>query len=157
MLTLLDAVLARAAAAGGELGAAAAERAALFCAAWGLAGTLDGDDRVGFDDCLRKLSSLVPGTGEVRGGREGRVGAAPARATPPADPHPSLQPTDTIFDHALLDACTDFEPWAARVPAWAYPRSPSDPDFAALVVPTVESVRIQTLLALVHSVGKVRE
>jgi dynein heavy chain, axonemal len=39
------------------------------------------------------------------------------------------------------------------VPAWRYPVDAATPDFASLVVPTVESVRLTALLDLVHSVG----
>lgn len=59
MLTLLDAALARAARGGAALDAAAVERLALYCAAWGLGGTLDGDERAGLDAVLRSLSQLV--------------------------------------------------------------------------------------------------
>ena len=74
MLTLLDAALARAAratAGGAAPDAAAIERLALYCAAWGLGGTLDGDQRVDLDGVLRQLSPLVVSVGKERVGGGG--------------------------------------------------------------------------------------
>lgn len=44
--------------------------------------------------------------------------------------------------------------WRERVPAWQYPAGVERPKFAQLVIPTLDSVRYEHLLGLVHSVGK---
>ena len=62
LLTLLDSVLAKsAAAAAGDAGAAAGmERVFLFSLAWSLGGLLDSRDRAAFDAELRTQSSALP-------------------------------------------------------------------------------------------------
>ncbi len=43
--------------------------------------------------------------------------------------------------------------WDSCVPAWAYPAAEERPKFAQLVIPTLDSVRLERLLALVYSVN----
>jgi hypothetical protein len=42
------------------------------------------------------------------------------------------------------------------VPVWHYPVGQERPKFGQLVIPTLDSVRYEHLMALVHSVGKAR-
>ena len=44
--------------------------------------------------------------------------------------------------------------WRERIPAWEYPAGVERPRFAQLVIPTLDSVRYEHLLGLVHSVGR---
>ena len=46
--------------------------------------------------------------------------------------------------------------WREQVPKWVYPRAEQAPRFSELVVPTLDSVRYERLLSLLHSVGKAR-
>ena len=43
-----------------------------------------------------------------------------------------------------------------QVPVWHYPIADERPKFGQLVIPTLDSVRYEHLLTLVHSVGKAR-
>lgn len=43
--------------------------------------------------------------------------------------------------------------WRERIPAWNYPLGVERPKYAQLVIPTLDSVRYDKLLSLVHSVG----
>jgi len=43
-----------------------------------------------------------------------------------------------------------------QVPVWQYPVADERPKFGQLVIPTLDSVRYEHLMTLVHSVGKAR-
>ena len=105
------------------------ERVFLFCCAWSLGGLLDRDDRVRFDAALRTLTALAP---------------AP------------LESGDTIFEFLVNENTGEWQHWRERVPEWKYPSdgASSRPQFSKLIVPTLDSVRYEYLLTLVHSVGK---
>ena len=45
---------------------------------------------------------------------------------------------------------------SSQVPVWQYPVGQERVKFGQLVIPTLDSVRYEHLMALVHSVGKVR-
>ena len=84
---------------------------------------------------------------------------------PRQPPTPSPQTThaqpsegETIYDFALADCGTAWQPWRERVPVWTPPATPPSarPRFADLMVATVESARLGALLELMHSVGQAR-
>ena len=51
------------------------------------------------------------------------------------------------------EAGSEWIHWQTRVPEWKYP--PGGARFSQLVIPTLDSVRFEHLLGLVHSVNKV--
>jgi dynein heavy chain len=116
---------------GGEAAdAARCERHFLYCLAWGVGGLLDPGDRARFDAHLRGLTRLAP---------------AP------------LEAGDTLFEFLVDDNSGEWQHWRERVPAWRFPApAPGGPAprFSQMIVPTLDSVRYERLLALVHSVGK---
>jgi dynein heavy chain len=106
------------------------ERHFLYCVAWSLGGLLTPGDRVKFDAHLRSLT-----------------GEAPA----------SQGEGDTIFEFLVDEQSGRWQPWRERVPEWAFPAAGPGgrpPRFTQMIVPTLDSVRYERLLALVHSVGK---
>eukprot|EP00887_Chlorella_sp_A99_P001633 scaffold8.g1633.t1 len=138
LLTLLSGVLKPAGGEGGSGsgsgagGAAPAapdryERLFLYCAAWSLGGLLDGKDRPLFDAQMRGLSVQMP---------------------------PKLSESDTVYEFLVDEASGQWVHWATRIPAWTYPRGVEKPKFTQLVIPTLDSVRYEHLLSLVHGVGK---
>ena len=44
--------------------------------------------------------------------------------------------------------------WESRVPEWLYPHDEETPKFAQLIIPTLDSVRLEALLGAVTSVDK---
>ena len=50
-----------------------------------------------------------------------------------------------------------WQAWKERVPTWEYPRKAENPKFASLIIPTLDSVRLEKLLSIVYSVQKVLE
>ena len=52
------------------------------------------------------------------------------------------------------EASGRWQHWRERIPPWQYPAGVERPKFAQLVIPTLDSVRYEHLLGLVHSVGK---
>ncbi len=61
---------------------------------------------------------------------------------------------DTLYEF-LVDECTGlWQHWRERIPPWQYPAGVERPRFAQLVIPTLDSVRYEHLLGLVHSAGK---
>lgn len=65
-----------------------------------------------------------------------------------------LSEDDTIFEFLVDEASGRWQHWRERIPAWQYPRGVERPRFGSLVIPTLDSVRYEKLLSLVHSVGK---
>jgi len=132
------------------------EQSLVWCAAWALGGLLAEDGRAALDAELRALAP--------RGVMPERRGDG-----------------DTIYDYLLLPAAAaaaagggagggaggdgavvvapaaagnnGWRPWAAVVPSWRYPVEEDRPRFASLVIPTVDSVRYEALLALTHLAG----
>jgi dynein heavy chain, axonemal len=44
--------------------------------------------------------------------------------------------------------------WAGQVPTWTYPAAEEKPKFAQLIIPTLDSVRLEKLLHLSYSVDR---
>ena len=59
----------------------------------------------------------------------------------------------TIYEHLVDESSSEWVHWQNRVPEWKYP--PGGARFSQLVIPTLDSVRFEHLLGLVHSVKKV--
>lgn len=62
--------------------------------------------------------------------------------------------TDTVYEYLVHETTGKWQHWRERIPAWEYPRGIDKPKFTQLVIPTLDSVRYEKLLSLVHSVGK---
>ena len=60
----------------------------------------------------------------------------------------------TIFEYLVHEDGLQWVHWRERVPAWTYPTSGAT-RFSQLIIPTLDSVRYEHLLSLVHSVKKV--
>ena len=70
-------------------------------------------------------------------------------------PHPWQNPeTDTFFEYYVDEKTTEWNTWVDKVPTWDYPVQDEKPKFASLVIPTLDSVRLEHILHLVSSVGK---
>lgn len=61
---------------------------------------------------------------------------------------------DTFYEFLVNEQTGHWQHWRERIPAWQYPRGEERPKFSQLVIPTLDSVRYEHLLGLVHSVGK---
>lgn len=59
-----------------------------------------------------------------------------------------------MYEYLVNEASGQWQHWRERIPAWQYPASVARPKFTQLVIPTLDSVRYERLLSLVHSVGK---
>eukprot|EP00230_Micromonas_polaris_P000498 CAMPEP_0119208236 /NCGR_PEP_ID=MMETSP1327-20130426/486_1 /TAXON_ID=38833 /ORGANISM="Micromonas pusilla, Strain RCC2306" /LENGTH=4554 /DNA_ID=CAMNT_0007204705 /DNA_START=159 /DNA_END=13823 /DNA_ORIENTATION=- len=130
LLTLLNASLKPFADQGEVLDTKRHERLFIYCAAWAMGGTLPLEDRSKFNAHLVKLSN-------------GNV------------PSPWVAPdTDTFFEYFVDPTSGAWQNWTAVVPLWEYPVSDERPKFASLVIPTLDSVRLEHVLRLVSSVGK---
>ncbi|PSC73956.1 flagellar outer dynein arm heavy chain gamma [Micractinium conductrix] len=125
LLTLLSGVLTPLGAA--HLSPDHYERLFLYCATWSLGGLLEARDRPRFDAHLRALTDQAP---------------------------EKVLESDTIYEFLVNEQTGRWQHWRERVPAWEYPRGIERPKFAQLVIPTLDSVRYEHLLGLVHSVGK---
>jgi dynein heavy chain len=126
MLKVLSASLQKHDDAHDALPAARLERLFLYAAAWGLGGALDGRDRAALDATLRAAGAAMP--------------------PQPAEP-------DTLYEWFVDPATGEWRHWGDAVPAWEYPAHEERPKFAQLVIPTLDSVRYERLLSLMHSVG----
>lgn len=69
---------------------------------------------------------------------------------------PQLEEGDTIYEFLVAPSSGTWQHWREKVPLWRYPAAEERPKFAQLVIPTLDSVRYEHLMSLVHSVGKVR-
>ena len=88
--------------------------------------------------CLRRSASPPPLLTGSRGGT------------------PQLEEGDTIYEFLVAPGSGAWQHWRENVPLWRYPVGEERPKFAQLVIPTLDSVRYEHLMSLVHSVGKVR-
>ena len=62
---------------------------------------------------------------------------------------------DTVYEYLVDEQSGQWQHWRERIPPWEYPSSTVErPKYAQLVIPTLDSVRYEHLLGLVHSVGK---
>lgn len=102
------------------------ERHFLFCLAWSIGGLLGTADRSKFDSFLRSLSDQAP---------------APV-------------PEQTVYEYVVSET-GEWQHWDQRIPAWQFPARGRGGRcrFAQMVVPTLDSVRYEHLLALVHKAG----
>ena len=105
------------------------ERLFLYSLTWSLGGMLNFNDRPKLNRALVALS-------------EGN--------------HPVFDEDskDTFFEYFVSDDDTEWKHWNERVPNWEYPRDEETPKFARLIIPTLDSVRLEALLGLVTSVDK---
>lgn len=126
LITLLEGCLQR-------YGAAAAsspamlERIFLYCLTWSLGSLIDAKDRPAFDAELRsKAGSAMPPKKE----------------------------SEIIYDYLVAEQDGGaWVHWDSSVPVWAYPSQEEKPKFAQLVIPTMDSVRLERLMQLVYSVN----
>ena len=131
------------------------ERHFIFCVIWSLGGLLSACDRGKLDAYLRSLSEEMP----------------------------YCKPTETVYEHYVDETSGEWGHWAAQVPTWTFPSSSSTssssgtaatassssssnsttttttsasrgPRFTQMIVPTLDSVRYEKLLTLVHTAGK---
>lgn len=61
---------------------------------------------------------------------------------------------DTVFEYMVQPGGSGWLHWKEQVPAWLYPKDVEQPPYSQLIVPTMESVRYEKLLSLLHSVNK---
>ena len=101
------------------------ERFFIYCICWSLGAMLPAEDRPKFNAKLCELA-------------KGNV--------------PDMEPGDTLFEYYVNEDNTEWAPWVDRVPTWEYPRLEEKPKFASLVIPTLDSVRLEYALNLVSSV-----
>ena len=101
------------------------ERFFIYCICWSLGAMLPAEDRPKFNAKLCELA-------------KGNV--------------PDMEPGDTLFEYYVDEDNTEWAPWVDRVPTWQYPRLEEKPKFASLVIPTLDSVRLEYALNLVSSV-----
>jgi dynein heavy chain len=130
LLTMLDASLKPAVEASETYDKERYERVFIYCVVWSLGGMLPLEDRAKFNATLLKLcGSNVPS--------------------------PFVEPeTDTLFEYFVDPTTGAWANWTAVVPTWEYPTEQEKPKFASLVIPTLDSVRLESVLRLVSSVGK---
>ena len=106
------------------------ERIFIYCLCWSMGAVLPLEDRPKFNAKVVELAN-------------GNV------------PHPWQNPeTDTFFEYYVDEETTEWNTWVDKVPTWDYPVQDEKPKFASLVIPTLDSVRLEHILHLVSSVGK---
>ena len=118
------------------------EKIFIYCAAWSLGGVLTIEDRHRFDGLIKTLTHHFP--------------------------KPKL-PGDSVYEYVVNETTGEWQHWQERIPTWSYhSSSPSSeksgtsatsnnssvPDFSKIVVPTLDSMRFEYLLSLVHSINK---
>jgi len=129
LITLLNATLKDAAAASEILSEGHYERLFIYCVCWSVGAMLHLPDRVKFNHKLVELSN----------------GNTPNWENPD---------TDTFFEYFVNEDNTEWNTWIDKVPDWEYPVADEKPKFSQLVIPTLDSVRLECILKLVASVGK---
>lgn len=121
LVTLLASCLHNAVESNEILGEGHYERVFLYALSWSVGGLLGIEDRKVFDRKLRQLSDNMPES-------DGQ---------------------DGIFEFLVNEENTQWEHWSGHVPTWEYPADVESPKFASLVIPTMDSVRLEALLRLV--------
>ncbi len=101
------------------------EKLFLFALAWSVGGLLEFEDRVKFDEWLRKHDS--------------------ARAMP------AVMEGETLYEYVVDVATLDWKRWAP--PQWTYPDT-DVLDFSNLLIPTVDSTRALYLLRTLHKMRR---
>ena len=103
------------------------EKMFLYCVTWSLGGMLQASDRPKLSKKMQELS-----------------GAAA----------PTMDASETFFEYFVDDASKEWAHWESRVPEWSYPHEEEKPKFAQLIIPTLDSVRLEALLGAVTSVDE---
>jgi dynein heavy chain len=68
--------------------------------------------------------------------------------------HPRfMSEEETFFEYFVDEGNSEWIHWNTKVPTWEYPTSEEKPRFARLIIPTLDSVRLESLLGLVTSAG----
>ena len=130
LLTLLDGILKRAVEENETHEELHYERIFIYCACWSLGAILTLEDRPKFNAKMVELAN-------------GNV------------PQPWVDPErDTFFEYYVDEGTTQWNAWTDKVPSWEYPSHEEKPKFGKLVIPTLDSVRLETLLQLVSDAGK---
>ena len=130
LLTMLDACLLKCVDNNEILSEHHYERIFIYCLCWSMGAMLPLEDRLKFNAKVVELAN-------------GNV------------PHPWQNPeTDTFFEYYVDEKTTEWNTWVDKVPTWDYPVQDEKPKFASLVIPTLDSVRLEHILHLVSSVGK---
>eukprot|EP00899_Mesostigma_viride_P009796 jgi/Mesvir1/18818/Mv04309-RA.2 len=99
------------------------ERLFLYAVTWSVGGLVMLEDRQKFDARLRELGG---------------------------ESLPAVDEGETIFEYLVSDANSMWEHWKENVPEWHYPTGVEKPKFASMVIPTMDSVRLEALLSLVQ-------
>jgi dynein heavy chain len=123
----------------------------VWCAAWSLGGLLDEAGRALLDAELRTLApqGLLP---DRRGDGDTIYGyLLPSALAAGAAEAAGGGNGGNVGNNA--NANNGWRPWASAVPSWRYPVEEERPRFSSLVIPTVDSVRYEALLALTHLAG----
>jgi dynein heavy chain len=129
LLTLLNAVLLDAVNNSEILSDGHYERLFIYCCCWSMGSMLPLEDRPKFN---AKMVSLCGGN-------------VPNWVDPG---------NDTFFEYFVNEENTEWNTWVDKVPDWEYPVADEKPKFSQLVIPTLDSVRLEHILHLVSSVGK---
>jgi len=127
LITLLEACLEPSDKAGETLSEHHYERLFLYCVTWALGGMLPVQDRA-------KLSKEMV---ELCDGNHPRF----------------MSEEETFFEYFVDEGNSEWIHWNTKVPTWEYPTSEEKPRFARLIIPTLDSVRLESLLGLVTSAG----
>ena len=106
------------------------EKMFLYCVTWSLGGMLQSNDR---PKLSKKMSEIA--------------GAA-------VSPSFENQTSDTFFEFFVDNDSKEWVHWISVVPEWQYPHEEEKPKFAQLIIPTLDSVRLENLLKCVTSVDK---
>ncbi|CAG9462434.1 unnamed protein product [Pedinophyceae sp. YPF-701] len=61
---------------------------------------------------------------------------------------------DTIFEYMVDPESTNWAHWKGQVHQWQYPKGVEKPEFASLVIPTLDSARLEHLIRMCTSVNK---
>jgi hypothetical protein len=78
----------------------------------------------------------------------------PRNPPPPTLKYGQVLEGDTFYEFLVDERSWRWQHWRERIPAWEYPAGVERPRFTQLVIPTLDSVRYEHLLGLVHSVGR---
>jgi dynein heavy chain len=100
----------------------------LYCCTWALGGLLDMKDRPPLNKAMVRLAESEAPNFE--------------------------DPEETFFEYFVSEEDTEWRHWNTQVPAWEYPVAEEKPKFARLIIPTLDSVRLESLLKIVTSVDK---
>eukprot|EP00879_Flechtneria_rotunda_P026528 GHRR01028292.1.p1 GENE.GHRR01028292.1~~GHRR01028292.1.p1 ORF type:complete len:1302 (+),score=429.83 GHRR01028292.1:91-3906(+) len=125
LLTLLSATLQKYESTHEQLTETKLEHLFLYCLTWSLGGLLSEKERPAFDTELRSIAGAN----------------LPKRESE----------NDTVFEYLVDESTGNWRHWSNYVPEWTYPVTEERPKFSQPVIPTLDSVRYERLLALVHS------